>query len=216
MNNDYLRLCLITNLSSRSLDDYEAFMMCAARGGITSVQLREKNASPSELKILATKLQSILKPFNIPLIINDHVDIAVEVNADGVHLGQADMSPSDARVRLGPDKIIGLSIETLPELAMANELDCINYIAASALFDSQSKTHCKTLWGLTGLKQLSQLAHHPVIGIGGIDAENVTGVIENGAEGVAVISAIHNHPDPEAISTLFINKINKILLQRSI
>lgn len=214
MKNEYLKLCLVTSIASRSLDQYKKLIINAIHGGVKSVQLREKNLSFEELKSLALSLQSILKPLNIPLIINDHVNLAKEINADGVHLGQADMSPLETRKILGPNKIIGLSIESMQELEIANQLNCINYVAASAIFPSKTKRDCKTLWGLEGLKQLTEKAFHPVIAIGGINSRNVSKVIENGAFGVAVVSIIHDHSHPEKISALLINKINSKLLPR--
>lgn len=210
MNHDYLKLCLITNLASKSLAHYEKFILSAARGGITSLQIREKNLSLIELKYFALTIQSILKPFKIPIILNDHVELAKEINAEGVHLGQSDMDPRKARDILGPDKIIGLSIESFPQLEIANQLDCIDYIAASAIFPSHSKPNCKTLWGLQGLKQIYATTHHPVVAIGGIHLSNLSQVIQHGATGVAVISAIHDHPDPETISAILLGKINQI------
>jgi thiamine-phosphate pyrophosphorylase len=215
MNNEYLKLCLVTNISSCNFDHYEKFISSAALGGVTSVQLREKNMDYSELKYFALMIQATLKPFNIPFIINDHVELAKEINADGVHLGQSDMPPLEARHILGENKIIGLSIESLAQLKIANHIDCINYIGASAIFSSHTKSDCKKIWGITGLKKLSTLTRHPIIGIGGITVNNVCEVIKNGADGVAIISAIHDHSNPQEISDIFIKKINKYLNMRT-
>lgn len=208
MQNKYLKLCLVTQIGSKSFAEYCQFILTVIQNGVTSIQLREKNLSIAELKSFALATQLLLKPFNIPLIINDHVHLAKEINAEGVHLGQSDLSPLEARKVLGNDKIIGLSIESMQDIKTANQLNCINYIAASAIFPSKTKTDCKTIWRLNGLQQLAQLSIHPIIAIGGINSRNVTKVIKNGAIGIAVVSAIHDDPQPEKITAILINKIN--------
>jgi thiamine-phosphate pyrophosphorylase len=196
MNLSNLRLCLVTQINDQSLDHYLNFLALAIEGGVTSIQLRDKTRSLSSLHRLAVAIKSFLTPLQIPLILNDYVQLAKEVNADGVHIGQTDLSPQEARRILGPDKIIGYSIESLIDLNKANELSSIDYVAASAVFPSQSKPDCKTIWGLNGLKQLSKLSKHPVIAIGGITANNTVEIIRHGAYGIAVISAIHDSPAP--------------------
>lgn len=198
-----LKLCLLTNIESTSFDQYKKFLISAIRGGVTSIQLREKNLAYDELKSLALSIHALLKPHQIPLIINDHVDLAKEIDAEGVHLGQSDVSPVYARNILGQDKIIGLSVESWDELEKANQLNCIDYIAASAVFKSKTKTNCRTIWGLNGLKEIVKKSIHPVVAIGGIDGSNMSEVMKSGVTGVAVVSAIHAHKDPEAIIRLF-------------
>ena len=203
-----LKLCLVTHSSNKPFSLYKNFLVRAVNGGVTSVQLREKNPNKNAIRAIACELKAILASFKVPLIINDHVDIALQVEADGVHLGQSDILPQEARKILGPKKIIGWSIETQQQLDAANNLSCIDYVAASAVFASQkTKTDCKTIWGIQGLKEITQRSKHPVVAIGGIDASNVTAVMQAGVCGVAIISAIHDHPDPKAASALLINKI---------
>lgn len=202
MNANALKLCLVTHLQHQAFSVYKSFLLKAIRGGITAVQLREKNKSLSELQALALEFKATLRPFKIPLIINDHVDIAKVIGADGVHLGQSDLSPYEARSILGPAKIIGWSIETLEELALANQLTCIDYVAASAVFPSKNKPDCKTIWGIAGLQQIIQLSKHPVIAIGGINLNNVGMVIDNGACGVAVVGAIHDNDPTQSAADL--------------
>ena len=192
-----LKLCLVTHMTHTSFNLYQQFLLEAIAGGVTAIQLRDKKASKANLLRQAIALKELLAPFNIPLIINDDIDIAIAVNADGLHLGQTDCSPQTARDRLGPDVYIGLSIETLDELAIANELTCINYIGASAVFRSKTKTNCKTIWGLDGLKALTAQSVHPVVAIGGIHASNIKQTMACGPCGVAVISAIHDDPNPK-------------------
>jgi thiamine-phosphate pyrophosphorylase len=208
MNARALRLCLVTNLQNQSFSLYKPFILKAIQGGITSVQLREKTKNLFEFQQLALQLKSTLRPFKIPLIINDHVEIAKDIDADGVHIGQSDLSPYEARKILGPSKIIGWSVETLQELEIANQLTCIDYIAASAVFPSKTKPDCKTIWGLAGLRQITQLSKYPVMAIGGINIGNIGMIIDNGACGAAVIGAIHNDYDPRKSAADLIAEID--------
>jgi thiamine-phosphate pyrophosphorylase len=209
MNLSSLRLCLVTNYSHQKLSKYLQFLTQAIEGGVTSVQLRDKTNAYSMKLEYALAIQSVLTPLNIPLFINDDVDLAVEIDADGVHIGQSDLTPQQTRFMLGPDKIIGYSIESLEDLNKANALSCIDYVAASAVFPTQSKDNCKTIWGLEGLKQVSKLSKHPVVAIGGIHAANAVLVIQHGAYGIAVISAIHNAPNPLFAAKELTEAINK-------
>ncbi len=201
-----LDLCFLID----SINNNEAVekLLAAVRGGVTSVQLRNKSQDLNSVLNNAIKLINLLKPLQIPVIINDHVDIAKEVNAQGVHLGQKDTCPKEARKKLGKDKIIGLSVETLDELQKANQLDEINYIGASAVFASKSKTNCRTIWGIEGLTNIVNNSRHPVIGIGGIDATNAKEVIVTGASGIAVISAISDSLDSFSASKILVEEIN--------
>lgn len=211
MPDRYLRLCLVTHITSQSVDAYKNFIFHAVQGGVSSVQLRVKNKTYSEILLLATELKALLKPLNIPLIINDHLEIAKKIDADGLHLGQSDYSPSEARRELGTDKIIGWSVETLEELNAANQLTCINYIAASAVFSSKTKQDCKTIWGLHGLQKIVKISKHPVIAIGGINETNIQKVIACGVQGIAVVSAIHDSSDPKKAAADLILHADKII-----
>lgn len=203
MNNTIYKLILVTDYHPSSFENYLHFISLAIKGGVTQVQLRNKTSPLPELRRHAIALQSVLTLSGIPLIINDYVDLAVEINAAGVHLGQSDLSPYQAREMLGSDKIIGYSLESMADLERANQLDCINYVAASAVFPSHTKTDCKTIWGLEGLKVIAQQSRYPVIAIGGIDYANANAVIKHGAQGIAVVSAIHDAPEPlQAARTL--------------
>jgi hydroxyethylthiazole kinase/thiamine-phosphate diphosphorylase len=202
----HLKLCVLTDFTNRSFDAYKEFILQAVQGGVTSVQLRAKNKSSEEILFLATQLKLLLQPHGIPLIINDHVDIAKQVDAEGVHLGQTDFSPEKAREILGKNKIIGISVETIEDLHHANQLDCIDYIAASAVFQSSSKLDCKTIWGLEGLQYIVKNSRHPVVAIGGINENNVKEIINSGACGIAVINAIHLQENPkQAVENLIFN-----------
>ena len=209
MKTSPLTLCLITDFKRIPYSRYHAFLMQAIAGGITALQLRDKTLSPSTLLNIAHTLKEWLSPFSIPLIINDHVDIAKSVNADGIHGGHTDFSPEAARHLLGPDKIIGVSVDSIDALNDANKLSCIDYIAASAVFPSTSKHDCKTIWGLAGLKKLVDSSAHPVVAIGGIQLTNISSIIQQGAEGVAIISAIHLANNPEQMIRQMITAIHQ-------
>lgn len=209
MTKDVLKLCLITHPDCLSFDNYVPFILQAIKGGVTLIQLRNKIYTPHIIRTLAIELLSALRPLNIPLIINDDVILAKEVDADGVHLGQSDISPFAARNLLGPNKMIGWSIETMKQLEQANRLGCIDYVAASAIFPSKTKQNCKTIWGLHGLESLSQKSTHPIVAIGGVHAGNCRNIIHAGACGVAVISAIHESTQPECAAKQLIQEINK-------
>jgi thiamine-phosphate pyrophosphorylase len=191
-----LKLCLITN-NQGDIINYLKFIEKAAQGGITMVQFRDKkNNNYHDIEKDALLLKNILKPFGIPLIINDFVELAAKINADGVHLGQQDMCVSKARKILGPNKIIGLSIENFEELNKANNEPDISYVTASAVFPSATKTDCKTIWGIDNLTKLAAKSYHPITAIGGINIENAKDVFKAGVCGLAVIGAIHNSKDP--------------------
>ena len=161
----------------------------AVRAGVSCVQLREKNASPLEFLQKALDLKAILKPAGVPLIINDRVDIALASGADGVHLGQRDMPCEQAREILGPEAIIGLSVETWEDVEAADKLD-VNYLGVSPVFQTPTKTDTKSPWGLGGLKKIGAYSRHPLVAIGGIKASNAAAVLDAGAHCLAVVSAI--------------------------
>ena len=175
---ELLRLYLVTdrNLSlGRSLEEVVSE---AVKGGVTIVQLREKDASTGEFVALARKLMALLKPLGIPLIINDRVDVALAADADGVHIGQSDMTYEDARRLLGPDKIIGLSVESFEDIEAANELD-VDYIGVSPVYGTPTKTDTAEPFGLEGLRR----------------ADTIADVMATGTDGVAVVSAICSAED---------------------
>lgn len=207
--NQKLKLCLVTHMGERSFEQYRHFILQAIAGGVTSIQLREKKASTKELQALARALKHLLDPLGIPLIINDNVAIAKAIDAHGVHIGQTDMAPCAARRLLGLDKWIGLSVETQEDLAIANQLTSINYIGASAVFQSQTKLNCKTIWGLDGLRTLAAQSIHPVVAIGGITASNIQQTMACGVCGVAVVSAIQGQSNPKKAAETLLQLIQE-------
>lgn len=198
VNTQALKLCLVTHRQKEPFERYLNLISRAIEGGVTAVQLREKSVDDQTLLAMAQALQRLLTPLGIPLIINDHLHIARAVNAAGVHLGPHDASPEEARALLGPEAWIGLSIETPQALMIANQNSHLNYVAASAVFETETKRDCATFWGLEGLRDFCQKSRHPVVAIGGINAENAGLVKACGVSGIAVVGAIHKAHSPEA------------------
>lgn len=201
-------LYLVTNREGLTLDQFFSIICQSIEGGVKVVQLREKETSTREICEIARALQPLLKRRSIPLLINDRVDIAHAVNADGVHLGQSDLKLSEARALLGKRAVIGLSVETMEHVREVAKED-IDYLAVSPLFPSQTKRDCNNPWGLDGLKQACATSPHPVIAIGGIRESNLEDVLDCGATGVAVISAIFKAPCPKTAALSFSNKMRR-------
>lgn len=167
----------------------------------TLVQLRDKHGSTRVLIDEARALHDVLKPKAVPLLINDRVDVALAAKADGVHIGQSDMSAADARALLGRDAIIGLSINTVA-LAEEAPLDLLDYVGIGGIYATTSKDNTKPPIGIAGLRAIVRVVQarkpgFPVCGIAGISHTNAGDVIEAGADGVAVISALSLAPAPE-------------------
>ena len=170
-------------------------VIAAVRGGVTMVQLREKHSSTAEFVAKALKLKELLRPYGVPLIINDRIDVALASDADGVHIGQSDMPIGIARKLLGPEKIIGLSVESLQDVLSANETDA-DYIGVSPVFSTPTKTDTAAPFGLEGLKLAVEKSVHPAVAIGGINLSNAGSVMACGCDGIAVVSAVLCAPDP--------------------
>ena len=167
----------------------------SVKGGVTMVQLREKHGDIRAFIERANALKAILAGTGVPLIINDRVDVALAVDADGVHLGQSDMSAALARQLIGPDKILGLSIESPQQLTESQRLD-LDYIGLSAIFATPTKTNTTKNWGLDGLVDTLQKTALPVVAIGGINQGNIREVAATGVHGIALVSAICHADDP--------------------
>ena len=190
-----LSLYLVTDRPLSGGRDMAWIVREAAAGGVTMVQLREKECSTAEFIQLARELKAALAPLGIPLIINDRVDVALAVDADGVHIGQSDMPYATARKLLGSDKIIGLSVETMDEVVAANALD-VDYIGISPVYATPTKTDTLTPFGLDGVDEVMRCSRHRCVAIGGMNRDTVGEVIAHGVEGVAVVSAIVAAPSP--------------------
>ena len=168
-----LSLYLVTDRPLSRGRDIEWIVEEAVKGGATIVQLREKDCTTAEFVNIATQLMKRLKPLGIPLIINDRIDVALAVDADGVHIGQSDMPYETARRLLGEDKIIGLSVETMDEVVEANALD-VDYIGVSPVYSTPTKTDTLQPFGLDGLARAAQLSRHRIVAIGGMNATTVS------------------------------------------
>lgn len=207
MNNPFYKLMLVTNRQNTPLNDYLLFIKRCANAGITAVQLREKQQPYDSLLMFGQALKRMLDPLHIPLIINDNLQLALELDASGVHLGQTDGDPELARIALGANKIIGVSIDSPENLIKANRLP-LDYVGIGAIFPTANKPNINTLWGLQGLQTLAPNSKHPIIGIGGINENNAADVMLSGAHGIAVIGALHDAEDPGRASQNLCDIIN--------
>ncbi len=169
----------------RTLDILQA----AIQGGVSCVQLREKACSTREFIEEALAIRALLAEHKVPLIINDRIDVALVVGADGVHLGQQDMPCHMARELLPENMILGISAESLNDAIVA-EKEGADYLGISPIYATPTKTDTATPLGLEGLRAIRAEVNIPLVGIGGLNAHNAAGVIHNGADGVAVVSAI--------------------------
>ena len=191
-----LSLYLVTDRTlSRGRSTYD-IVKAAVAGGVTCVQLREKNLSTRAFIAEARLLKELLAPMGIPLIINDRLDVALAVGADGVHLGQQDMDIIDARRLVGPGGAIGISAESLED-ALRARAQGADYIGISPVFATATKTDAAAPLGLEGVRRIRAAVHLPMVGIGGISRDNAATVIAAGANGVAVVSAIVAADFPE-------------------
>ncbi|MDP2267561.1 MAG: thiamine phosphate synthase, partial [Deltaproteobacteria bacterium] len=143
----------------------------------------------------ARRIKLLLKPFSVPLIINDRVDVALAAETEGVHLGQDDMPCGLARKLLGKGVVIGLSVECWEDVVRAQEQN-VDYLGVSPVFPTPTKTDTKGCWGLSGLAKIKVYSRHPLVAIGGINETNAAATIRAGADCLAVVSAICAAPDP--------------------
>jgi thiamine-phosphate pyrophosphorylase len=180
----------------RALTDLAALIAASA----TLAQLRDKHGSTRAMVDEARALRAVLEPAGVPLLINDRVDVALAAEADGVHIGQDDMSAADARLLLGRTAIIGLSLSTVQHAREAL-LDLVDYVGVGAIYPTGSKDDAATPIGVSGLREVVQIVRarkpgFPICAISGINGGNAAEVISAGADGVAVISALSLAPDP--------------------
>ncbi|WP_261905200.1 thiamine phosphate synthase [Vibrio fortis] len=197
MSNPY-KLYLVTD-DQQDLATLEHVVEQAVAGGVTMVQVREKHGDVRAFIERAQRVKAILKGTGVPLIINDRVDVALAVDADGLHLGQSDMPATIARQLIGGNKILGLSIENEQQLEESNHLP-IDYIGLSAIFATPTKTNTKKHWGVEGLKKALETTRLPIVGIGGINENNIPELMATGVHGLALVSAICHADDPKASS----------------
>ncbi len=162
-------------------------------GGVTFLQLREKDLDDENFLKEAIELKELCKEYKVPFVINDNVDIAIKMDADGVHVGQSDMEAGDVRAKLGPDKIIGVSAQTVEQAVLAEKRGA-DYLGVGAVFPTGSKDDAKDVSHET-LKAICDAVSIPVVAIGGITLENASQLKDSGICGVAVISAIYAQDD---------------------
>ncbi|HWR00738.1 MAG TPA: thiamine phosphate synthase [Chlorobaculum sp.] len=180
----------------------------ALDGGARMVQLRRKNASGRELFEWSVRIQELCRRRDAIFIVNDRVDIALAMRADGVHVGQDDLPASLVRSLLGPDSIIGVSVSNVAEAEKAR-LDGADYIGVGHIFPTVSKEKTTLPLGTSPIREIGKAAGVPMIAIGGIDAGNVQDVMTAGVSGIAVISAVSGAPDPVAAARELVNIIRQ-------
>jgi thiamine-phosphate pyrophosphorylase len=204
---------LVTDRSLCGGRPLEEIVIQALKGGISFVQLREKEMSTRSFVEEAGRIKELLEPYKVPLIINDRVDVAVACGAEGVHIGQEDMPYEVVRKIMGEKAIIGLSVETWEDVVASQKLD-VSYIGISPVFATPTKTDTKGAWGLEGLARIRAFSRHPLVAIGGINESNVREIVVAGVECIAVVSAICAAPDPEAVASRLNKIINSSLKER--
>jgi thiamine-phosphate pyrophosphorylase len=190
-----IQLYLVTDEKACLGRDFFWVVEEAVKGGVTMVQLREKELGTRAFIEKGKRLKDLLDMYGVPLIINDRVDVALAIDAAGVHVGQSDMPFAILKNLLPTEKITGLSVESKWQVQEAEDWN-VSYIAASPLFSTPSKTDTESPWGMNGLRWMRDNTHHPVVVIGGLSETNTTQAITNGAKGIAVISAICSAPSP--------------------
>jgi len=198
----------------RTLTDLAARIAASS----TIVQLRDKQSDTRVLVEETRALRTVFEPAGVPLVVNDRVDVALAAEADGVHIGQDDMAPADARLLLGRTAIIGLSIQNVRQ-AQAAPLDQLDYVAIGGVYGTTSKETDTPPIGIAGLREIVQAirarkADYPICAIAGINETNAAEVIESGADGIAVISALSLADDPGLAAKSLRATVMRALAQR--
>ncbi|MCY4471366.1 MAG: thiamine phosphate synthase [Kistimonas sp.] len=199
---DQLRLYLVTDPQLCKQIGIVETVRRAVAGGVTMVQLRDKNATTAQRTDLAVALKAALSGTGVPLVINDDVVAATAADTDGAHIGQGDISTERARAILGPDKILGLSCET-PQAVRDVDPLLVDYLGLGPVFGTATKTNHALPTGFDGLAHLVTLSPLPNVAIGGLKPDHINGVLVSGANGMAVVSAICGQADPEAAARAF-------------
>lgn len=198
------KLYLVTDRGiSRAKDIFEG-VKAAIKGGVTLVQLREKDVSSLDFYNIALTMKDLTHRYDIPLIINDRLDIALAIDADGLHIGQEDLPLEVARKVLGKDKILGYSVTSVEE-AVYGEKSGADYLGAGPVFPTGSKLDAVSPIGIETLKRIRERVAIPVVGIGGIGASNIREVRSSGVAGVSLISAILGYDDIEGAARDLVN-----------
>jgi len=202
-----MKLYAVTDRRWAIKDSFEKQVQAAITGGITCLQLREKNMSEIEFLHEAIKMKTLCK--SIPLIINDNIEIAIKSNADGVHIGQHDTKLLEAREKLGPKKIIGVSTQTVKQALLA-EKNGADYLGVGAVFATSTKDNAKPL-DHDILKAITNAVSIPVVAIGGITKDNLEVLQGTGIDGTAVVSAIFSKPDIKQATQDLLSRVEGII-----
>lgn len=197
-----LSLYLVTDAALCRHYGLENTVSEAVRGGVSIVQLRDKQASDAQMIDQARRLKAILAGSGVPLIINDRLEVALASQADGLHVGQSDTDVHQARQAMGPDAIVGLSINTVEQLQTV-PTDLLDYVGIGPVFATPSKQDHAQPIGFGGLASLVNACPLPSVAIGGLNASHASAVRRAGAHGLAVISAICGQPDPRQAALAF-------------
>ena len=209
INKEKLKLYLVTDNTWLNGDSIESVVEKAILGGVTIVQLREKNATYEDFKAKAISLKKITDKYNIPLIINDDINLAMEIGASGVHIGQSDTELLDARIKMGDKYIIGVSTRTVEQANLA-EKNGASYIGIGAVFGTTTKGDAKTI-NPDVLKEVASSVSIPSVAIGGVSLSNIDQLKDSNVSGVAVVSAVLKPSDKTLASKQLLSKVNEIL-----
>ena len=209
-----LRLYLVTDPELCSQHGLLETVRDAVRGGVTAVQLRDKTATTSALVKMGRDIATGLADTGVPLIVNDNVEAAIAIGADGLHVGQGDMKVDEARRLIGPDMLLGLSCETVEDARMTDPA-IVDYIGVSPVFATPTKTDHSLAVGIEGLRAIAAATPVPKVAIGGLKSHHFEAIFENGADGVAVVSAICGQPDAEAAASALATKIAQVTVHHN-
>ena len=209
MNREALRFYLVTNRYQDSLESFLEKVETACRSGVTIVQLREKNLTTNQYYQLAKQVKEITDAYQIPLIIDDRLDVCLAVDAAGLHIGDDELPVSVARKVLGPEKILGVTAKTVKRALEAEEGGA-DYLGTGAIFPTTTKENAPITL-ISTLKTICQRVAIPVVAIGGLTSENIDQLIGTGIAGVAVVRDLMQAEDIEAKTQAFLTKLDDII-----
>ena len=209
MNREVLKLYLVTNRYQDSLENFLEKVETACRSGVTIIQLREKNLTTNQYYHLAKQVKEITDAYQVPLIIDDRLDICLAVDAAGLHIGDDELPVSVARQVLGPEKILGVTAKTVKR-ALEAETSGADYLGTGAIFPTTTKENAPITL-ISTLKTICQTVAIPVVAIGGLTSENIDQLIDTGIAGVAVVRDLMQAEDIEAKTQAFLTKLNDIV-----
>ena len=209
MNREVLKLYLVTNRYQDSLENFLEKVETACRSGVTIVQLREKNLTTNQYYQLAKQVKEITDVYQVPLIIDDRLDVCLAVDAAGLHIGDDELPVSVARKVLGPEKILGVTAKTVKR-ALEAETWGADYLGTGAIFPTTTKENAPITL-ISTLKTICQTVAIPVVAIGGLTSENIDQLIGTGIAGVAVVRDLMQAEDIEAKTQAFLTKLNDIV-----